>query len=175
MLKTFTLSAIMCGMILAGGLAQAAAGFNGPGARGNQNWNQQLTPEQRQQAEKIFTDNFASMDDTRQLLAQKRQQLDEILASDNPDPDQIETLSREIGDLRGKMLAARVKVRSQLAEQGLPQDFYGPGGPRPRRDGQRGPEVWHGGKRGHGHGYGHGPRYYMMVPGYGCMGGCWGY
>lgn len=174
-MKTFAVCAALCGLLFVGGIAQAAAGFNGPGAKGNPGWNQQLTPEQRQQAEKIFTENFSSMDETRQLLAQKRQQLDEILASDNPDPSQIETLSREIGDLRGKMLAARVKARAQLAEQGLPQDFYGPGGPRPRRDWQRGPEVWHGGKRGHGHRHGHGRGYYMMGPGYGCMGGCMGY
>lgn len=173
-MKKFMLCAALCGLLFTGGAAQAA-GFNGPGPRGgdNQGWNQSLTPQQRQQAEKIFTENFSSMDETRQLLAQKRQQLDSELASDNPDPALIEALSREIGDLRGKMLAARVKVRSQLSEQGLPRDFYGPGGPRPRKGKQRGPEVWHGGRHGHGHDRGYG--YGMMGPWRGCMGGCWGY
>lgn len=168
MLKTATIGAAFCAMLLVYGVAQAAAGFTGPGSNdGNRPvWGDQLTPEQRQQMEKIFNDNFSDMDETRQMLAAKRQALDEELRSPNPNPAKIETLSREIGELRGKMLAARVAVRSQLEKAGLPGDFYGPGAPRPEKRRPRGPEVWHGGRSGHGHG--HHNRSWR-----GCPGGCW--
>lgn len=174
MLKKFAFTTVLCGTLLTAGIASAAAGFTGPGSDNfpgknqNQSWGQQLTPQQRQQAEKIFNENFASLDETRQALAAKRQALDAELSSENPDPAKIESLSREIGELRGKILAARVKVRSQLAEEGLPQDFYGPGGPKGSRDRNRGPEVWHHGKRRHGHGHYRGDD--IPPCGYGCPG-----
>lgn len=156
--------ALLFGTLIIVGSAHAAAWNNdgqGPNGKG-QSWGQQLTPQQRKQAEQIFNENFASMNETRDALAQKRQQLNMELQSENPDSAKIESLSREIGELRGKMLAARVKVRSELASEGLPEDFYGPN-PGMRKNDGRGPEVWHGGHHGKKH---HRPR------GYGE--GCWG-
>lgn len=106
-----------------------------------------LSPEQMRQAQKIFDENFASMDATRQELAAKRAELNALLASPNPDRGKIERLSADIGQLRGKMLAARADVRAKLQQQGLPADFYGPNGPR---------------------GWGYGPN-----PGWGCPGMMW--
>lgn len=145
------------------GTACEAAGPNG-------GYGYQLTPEQMATVQKIFTDNYAGMDATRQALTAKRAELDAQLANPNPDMDKIESLSREIGELRGKMLAARANVRSQLAKQGLPAEVYGP-------DGQQGywgrdqdvwqGQGWHGRRHGGRH---HGPYGYggMM----GMMGGC---
>lgn len=118
----------------------------------------QLTPEQMEAARQIFNNNFASMDTTRQALAAKRAELNSVLASPQPDGAKIESLSREIGELRGKMLAARAEVRSQLARNGLPTDFYGPEG--------EGPDNRAFGPR---HGYHH-PRHRGYQRG-GC--GCW--
>lgn len=177
MKKTFALAAVICTLVFAGSITNAAGWNPGsdvtPDGR-DQLWGQRLSPQQRQQAEKIFNDNFASMEATRQALAEKRAELDDELQSDNPDTDKIEAISRQIGELRGKMLSARVKTRSQLAEQGLPDDFYGPGGPRVKgKKRPRGPEVWHGGPhhgRGHHYGYGDRPYGYWGCPG---MRGCW--
>lgn len=156
--KPLSIFALACALFLGTALnCQAADG------QGN---NIQLTPEQLEAARQIFLNNYAGMDGTRQALSEKRAQLDDELASPSPDPGRIETLSREIGELRGKMLSARAMVRSQLGEQGLPMDVYGP---RPPRAGADDPGVWNGPRRHHGprgghHGYG--------APGWGC-GGCW--
>lgn len=97
------------------------------GAPGLQPYGQQLTPEQMAQARKIFDKSYADMEGTRQALASKRMELDQQLASPNPDRSRIEALSREIGELRGKMLSSRVEVRNSLAAQGLPPDCFGRG------------------------------------------------
>lgn len=126
---------------------------------------QQYTPEQIEAAKKMFMENYGNMEQTRQELARKQAELNRELASPAPDRGRIETLSTEIGRLRGKMLAARAELRDNLAARELPQDYYGRG-PAPAYgpcwngyDGyDRGGWYHHG--RGHG-GY-HGPR-----------GGCW--
>lgn len=138
----------------------AATSEAGPARGGFQH---QLTPEQQAQARQIFNENYASLQNTREELAYKRSLLDQQLASPNPDTATIEKLSREIGELRGKMLAGRVAVRSRLAQQGLPPDCFGPCGDpgyeRPMNNGW-GNSYHHGGRRWHGHGG---------------RGGCWGY
>lgn len=166
--------------LLCGFAANGEAAFHGPGApapapgQGNFGapcpaFGPGLSPEQMQQAQQIFNESFASMDGTRQTLAAKRAELNALLASPNPDKGQIERLSTEIGQLRGKMLAARADVRAKLQQQGLPADFYGPGAPRGGNFGpnpgwgcpgmmmwDNGPQGWNDGPRG---GWHHGPRH----------------
>lgn len=112
--------------------------------------------------QKIFNDNYADMNATRQALTEKRAQLDAELASPNPDRNKIESLSREIGDLRGKMLSARAQVRAELAKKGLPANPYGPG------DYGWGdnPEVWQG------QGWHHRAPRHHGGGGWGMRGGC---
>lgn len=120
----------------------------------------ELTPEQIEKAKKIINDNYTEMENTRMELGDKRAKLDAQLSSPTPDPNEIERLSRDIGTLRGRMLAVRANVKNALAKEGLPSEYYAP---RPPffRDSE---EVWHhGGRRGHG-----GPR------GHGYRGGCYG-
>lgn len=164
MLKAFGISFVVCSLLAAGGMANAQPG-DSPN-RGNQRpgWGQQLTPQQRQQAERIFNENFSSMDQTRNELALKRDELNAELESSNPNRAKIESLSREIGELRGKMLNARLNARSQMLKEGLPDDYYGPDVPS-RRTWHRGPEVWRGGHHGRRHHY----RDYRG----GYCGGCW--
>lgn len=120
-----------------------------------------LTAQQEQEAQKIFVDNYAEMEATRQALAAKRMELDQQLASPSPDKGKIERLSREIGELRGKMLSARADVRAKLNQKGLPPDYFGPNydygrgyGPcwdAPQGGWDRGYGWYHHGYRGHGH------------------------
>lgn len=151
-------------MMLTASQSQAASG-DSPWIN---SYGPQMNPQQMEMAREIISRNFADMDSTRQTLAAKRQELDAHLASPNPDPARIESLSREIGELRGKMLAARAQIRSQLAQKGLSPDFLGPDAPE-GPDNFGGPQgyyphnrSWH---RGWGHHRGHGAPY-------GC-GGCW--
>ncbi len=134
-----------------------------------QPYGQQLTPQQMEQARQIWQQSYAEMEGTRQALANKRAELDQQLASPNPDRGRIESLSREIGELRGKILSSRADVRSQLAARGLPPDWYGYGPANNGSYGYYGAPCWSGmdgmmGWPGNGwrHHHGHGWR-----------GGCW--
>ncbi|MBD5642181.1 MAG: periplasmic heavy metal sensor [Desulfovibrio sp.] len=158
--KRILAAALFCALAL--GVASASYAAPGKGGFQAQPYGQALTPEQQAQARQIFTENYVSLQNTREELAYKRQLLDQQLASPNPDSATIEKLSREIGELRGKMLAGRVAVRSQLEQQGLPPDCFGPCGD----PGYAGPRYYH---NGWGGGYHHGGRH-----GRG-RGGCWGY
>lgn len=136
-------------------------GYYGNGYYGN---GQPLSQEQMDTAKKIFDNSYAGMEATRRALAAKSAELDAQLSSQNPDNAKIESLSREIGELQGKMLAARADVRSQLEKAGIPSDYYGfnPGyGPGYGPNNGPGWHMYDGG------GYGwHGSRH-------GGRGGCW--
>ncbi len=116
----------------------------------------QLTPEQQAQARQILNESYASLQNTREELAYKRSLLDQQLASSSPDSATIEKLSREIDELKGKMLAGRVAARSRLQQRGLPPDcldhWGAPGYDMPMNNGwgrygrHRG---WHGGHHGY--------------------------
>lgn len=132
-----------------------------------------LSPAQREEANKIFQDNYNQADALRQALNAKRSELDSVMNSQNPDMAKIESLSREIGELRGKLLANKIQVREQLKEKGLPSDMYGKhNAQRPDPYGQ---QIWdrrqgHGGHHHHGgHGYGR-PYGSWGCPGMGMMG-----
>lgn len=81
---------------------------------------QQLTPEQQAKYKQIMDESRAATADLRKDLEAKRTELQEILKSDSPDKSRIETLSAEIGVLRGKMLVARVDTNARLKQEGLP-------------------------------------------------------
>lgn len=151
--KTFGL------LTLAGVLLYGSIGVAAP-----ENYGEYPAASQEAAANKIFTDNYDFMNATRQALATKRAELDALLASPYPDADKIQSLSREIGDLRGQMLAARANMRAQLQKEGLPPDYFAP---EYRRDYGWGydPHIRRGGYWRHGGHHGHGDR------GWGC--GCW--
>lgn len=160
--KKLAVLALACGMVFGMASIGEAAGPMGPDY-GCPAYGMQLTPEQMEKARKIFTDNYAGMESTRQALAAKRAELAAQLDSPAPDRAKIESLSREIGELRGKMLSARAEVRANLAREGLPTDFYGSSAPQ--RGYEYGPyRGWH-----HGYGRHHGGGWHHGWGG--CMGG----
>ena len=160
-LRKKALSLVLAALVLAGcaGFAQAAPNGNASG----------MSQEQRLLAQEIINRNYQAMEATRQALTEKRAQLDEEMASANPNAAAIENLSREIGELRGKMLAARAGARAELAKNGLATDAYAPKAQRQPRyrdqDYDRGDGYWHHGDRGRHHG----PRGH----GYWRCGPCW--
>lgn len=153
---------IILGAILVMGFAAFAQAE--PQYRDNNRFYSDLSPAQREEANKIFKENYNQKDALRQELNSKRAELDAVMNSQNPDKAKIETLSREIGELRGKLLVNRVQVREQLQEKGLPSDMYGR--KRDRNQGYNDPQIWH---RGHGRG-GH----HYDHRGYGRPWGYWG-
>ena len=118
--------AMLGAFILAGATCGEAASGYGRGPQFDGQNMQQLTPQQMEQARRIFDDNYTQMEGTRQALNQKRAELDYELNNPNPDSAKIARLSQEIGALRGQMLAARAEARNRLSRQGLPPDCFGP-------------------------------------------------
>lgn len=91
-------------------------------------------PEVRAKAEKIYRDHRAATDATRQQLMVKEAELKGQMQSVNPDTSRIEALSREIGELRGRLMAAKVQMRQQMEKEGIPAYHH------------RGPGKWRGGE-----------------------------
>lgn len=87
-------------------------------------WSKNITPEQNSAAHKLLEESWNATSATREALSSKYSEMNALLNSENPDASRIESLSREIGEFRGKMLEARVKVRSELSKLGLPSDYY---------------------------------------------------
>lgn len=154
-LRTTTLA---LAAVLVLGLAGVSQARGYGGRDGGPCYNDSISPEQQEKARGIFNSHYAKMDSVRQALITKQAELDAQMSSTSPDKAKIESLSREIGELRGKMLAARTDLRAQLDKEGLPMG-YGHMGPGYGHMGSGyGMGMHHGG-------YGHG--------GYGGRGGCW--
>lgn len=155
-MKRLLLTAVMCAAALLASTSSHAR-HHGP-YYPPQQYSQPFTPEQWAQAQQIYAESNASMEPLLQELGSKMEILDRELATPNPDPATIEKLSREIGELRGKMLNAQASARTRLAERGLPPNYYGGWqGPYPQNGWDR---YYNGGYRPYHH------------HGYGC-GGCW--
>ncbi len=161
--------------ILALGAAGAAEAANGRDYRPDAYAYPGLSPEQEAAARKLHTESLAGTTALRDALRAKRAELDAQLASPDPDKGKIESLSRDIGELRGKLMAARVDLRAKLAKEGIPAEAYGPapqGRPGPGYGGPGYGPCW--GPDGHGYGYGyHHGRRGGHHGGYGPRGGCW--
>lgn len=158
---TLRTTSLALAAILVLGVAGVSQARGQGGWAGGPGYNAPISPEQEEKANRIFDSHYARMDSVRQTLITRQAELDAQMSSPTPDKAKIESLSREIGELRGKMLAARADLRAQLDKEGLPT-AYGHMGPGYGRMGYGyGMGMHHGG---YGHG-GHG--------GYGGRGGCW--
>jgi zinc resistance-associated protein len=124
-------------------------GQGGPGAC--QQYNENMTEEQRAQLDKLHQKFYDETAQLRSGLWAKRGELDSRLGVSNPDAEKIRALQKEISDMRAKMDQARIDF--QLEARKINPDArygmgYGKGGFGPHH-------------RGYGRGMGNGP------------GGCW--
>ncbi|MBQ3059031.1 MAG: periplasmic heavy metal sensor [Desulfovibrio sp.] len=79
-----------------------------------------LSQEQRDAMEKLSREYFDKTLSLRQALMVKKAELEAQMISPRPDTAKVEALSREIGELRGKMTVARINFRTELEKQGIP-------------------------------------------------------
>lgn len=169
--KKFT-SAALAG-ILALGIAASAEAAGGRDYRPDAQIYGGLSAEQEATARKLFSESAASTAAIRDQLRAKRAELDAQLASPTPNKGKIESLSREIGELRGKLMNARVELRSRLADEGIPGEAFEPApGPMPGRGPAYDDPGYGPGFGPYGHGYGYG---YHHGRGHGPRRGCWFY
>lgn len=102
--------------------ANAASGYpQGPGYE-MRPYNPDLAPQQAARAQQIYNELAQKSANVQQGLDMKQGQLDQQLASPNPDKGAIKRLSREIGELRGQLLAAQAEARAKLAQSGIQPD-----------------------------------------------------
>ena len=134
-----------------------------------------LSPEQMETVQKMSKAFFDQTLPLRQALIVKKAELKAQMLSPNPDAAKVETLYREIGDLRGKMAVARLNLRAELEKQGIPARHCPMSGmgPGPRQHGFDCDRPH--GPRGSGNGpdCDRGPRGHRDHGGHGGHDGCW--
>lgn len=99
----------------------------------------QLTPEQQATAKQIFENNKSAMAPVREQIRAKEGELEALLKSGGSDTSRISALSTEIGELKGKMLGARIDMMQDLEKAGLPMDLFA----KPEMSGDRKPGKPH--------------------------------
>jgi len=127
--RTLSLSLALTALLGLTASAMAA----GPHGAGMMN----LSPEKQELVKKLHEDFRNSTKATRQELISKKHELDAQLYSANPDEKKIQTLTKEISDLRAKLYAARITLKGKLIKEGITLEHGGRGmkrGMRPYGD-----------------------------------------
>ncbi len=86
-----------------------------------------LTDDQRSQLETLDREFFDQTADIRSRLAAKSAELDALLSAQNPDLAKIESVQREIGDLRSKLDQNRLdfELKARKIDPNAAYGYYG--------------------------------------------------
>ena len=87
----------------------------------------QLTPEKRAAFDKLHDAYATKTAQMRADLGVKRAELNAQAVAPNPDQGKIDALSKEIGELQGKLIAERTQFRIQVAKE-IGPNVLGPAG-----------------------------------------------
>lgn len=156
--KHFAAAILTLGLVFGAGAAMAQGGFVPDGQQGAAP--QAAAPALSPQAQQIYNEMMGKLITAQQALNAKQDELDQLMASPNPDAGAIKRLSREIGDLQGQALALQAEARSRFAQAGIiaPNGQQGNWGCPWAGPCWNGANGWNGGYYHHGgrHGRGHG-------------------
>jgi|GEM_PF-2854631 Spy/CpxP family protein refolding chaperone len=108
------MTAFLASVLSTGAFAQ------GMGHMGMGMGNAQLSVEQQAVLQKIYQEQGQTISNLSQQLMNKQYELNAQLASPNTDEKQTQTLTKEITELNGKILDARISLQKKLAKEGLP-------------------------------------------------------
>lgn len=86
-----------------------------------------LPPEKQAAVQKLYSEHNLATEPLRQQLFAKQSELNVLYYSGSTDTAKVQTLSREIGELNGKLYSAQVNLRKQLAKEGVPASGMGHG------------------------------------------------
>lgn len=105
-------------VVTSSGIAEA----RGYGNRGGGPWYgaSAMTQEQQTKAQQIMSAQYEKMAPVKQQMIVKQAELQAQMISPAPDKAKIESLAKEIGALKGKMLAARSDAVTLLKNEGVP-------------------------------------------------------
>lgn len=108
----------------------------GPGGQGYEGYEgDALSAEQRASIDKLYNEHRDKVGPMFREMDNKNADLYEEMYKDTPNESKINSLSKEIGELQGKINAERVKMRTELEKEGI----------SPRRGFYRGAHRGHGG------------------------------
>ena len=144
------LAILISGIIGFGAAAEARDGYRQGYGGGYPCDIQSMTQEQQDAARKIYQDFTDIANPLRRQMQSKRAELQAQLHSLTPDNKKIEDISKEMGELRGKMLVARSDMRGKMEKAGLPAFGPGFGFDRHRGDGRGFGKHMRGGMGGYG-------------------------
>lgn len=104
-----------------GGPGSGPGGAGGPGygpcGGGGAGMISQLPPEKQEAYKKLFEAYYNKTAQVRAAIGVKKAELNALAVSPNPDTAKIEALSKEIGDLHGKLVAERTEFRVQVSKE----------------------------------------------------------
>lgn len=126
--KTGLVMAAMATVMLTASLALARPGggpAGGPGGAGGPGYGPcgggagfaQLSPEKQAAYQKLAEAFYNKTAQTRAAVGVKRAELYAASVAQNPDTAKIDALSKEIGDLTGKLIAERTQFRIQVSKE----------------------------------------------------------
>lgn len=118
-MKRILIIALMTAFLMASGLSTGAFA-QGMGHMGMGMGNAQLSVEQQAALQKIYQEQGQAISSLSQQLMDKQYELNAQIASPNTDEKRTQTLAKEITDLNGKILEARISLQKQLTKEGLP-------------------------------------------------------
>ncbi len=128
-IRTLALAAAIAASFGVAGIAAAENNMPGTGMQGHMMGGMQgdkmggmqvLSPEQQETARKVNEKFFSDTPALRKELTGKQAELTAQLYSTTPDSTKIEGLSKEVGALQGKLMAARAKGNADLVKAGIP-------------------------------------------------------
>ena len=146
-LAILILSGLVAAPVFAGGMyyycpygsgpGNYGPGTYGPGNYGPNPYVSNITPEQREQMDKLTKAFFDETDELRKNLWTKSRDLDALMAASAPDEAKAMALQKEISDLKATLSQKRLEYQLQVKKIVPDADF--PLGPGPRHG--RGPEA----------------------------------
>ena len=81
---------------------------------------EKLAPEQQTQAKALMEEIKAKNAPIREAIKAKKAEIDALMKTPAPDKTQLEALSKQIGELRGKELVNRMEMKEKFQKAGLP-------------------------------------------------------
>lgn len=105
-----TIAALVLSLGIGAGVAVANPFYHGPG---------HMTQEQAAKAQQLDAAHYSVVDPLARQLAAKEAERYAELASTTPDRARIEAISKDIGELQGKLYAAEASYSADLAKAGI--------------------------------------------------------
>jgi len=97
-----------------GGMGHGMMGFGQGGM--SPGMMQHLEPEQRRQMRELMQQHRSTQFERMGQMMDLRQEMMEVMHAERPDPEQVQALHGQMGELRGEMMAEMVRMRGNMLD-----------------------------------------------------------